>query len=135
WHSLIHTNVHFTNTGPSRLAVSNDWGDGKGGLTYAGWAGMSSENVIAPNVWYRVILSAKCGQFWDVYLDGQLLFNGNVSDYAQRDSEFSLETDGVLFATAGGWPFGYQMDISHIIVWSVALDAESIQTLGAVPTY
>ncbi|MDR2816428.1 MAG: SusE domain-containing protein, partial [Proteiniphilum sp.] len=114
FHSLIYTDVHLTRTGPSRLAVSDNWGEGKGGLTYAGWPGMSSDNVISPNVWYRVVLSAKCGQFWRVYLDGQLSFNGNVTDYAQRDSEFALETDGVLFATAGGWPFGYQMDISHI---------------------
>lgn len=136
WRSLIHTDVHFAIDGASsRLMTTDNWGDGKSGLSFQGQAGMSSSNVIAPNTWYRLVLSSKCGVFWDVYVDGVKAMTGNVADYAQLDSEFSLQLDGVLFGTAGGWPGGPQIDVAQITIWGEALDSETIQVLGGVPAY
>lgn len=136
WTPLIYTDANYVKaSAPARLMTTDNWGDGKAGVSYWGNAGMSSSNIIAPNTWYRLVLTSKCGVFWDVYVDGVLAFTGNVADYAQLDSEFALEPDGVLFCTAGDMPEIPQMDLAQITIWGEALDSETIQVLGTVPTY
>ena len=135
WNALIHTDFDLDHNAVCRLALSgDDKQNGHSTLTYNGEM-MGTQYVIGANTWHRVILTAKCGNFWDVYVDGEYILDGNVADYAQLDSEFALEPEGVLFCTDNNWVPSLQIDFAQITIWDEALDADTIASLGTVPVY
>ena len=135
WNALIHTDFDLDHDAVCRLALSgDDEGTGHSTLTYNGEM-TGTRYVIGTNTWHRVILTAKCGNFWDVYVDGEYILDGNVAAYAQLDSEFALEPEGVLFCTDNNWVPSLQIDFAQITIWDEALDADTIASLGTVPVY
>lgn len=137
WNPLICTDFSMTKGSVARLALSgDDEGTGHSTLTYNGEMN-GVAYTIGSNSWHRIILSAKCGVFWNGYVDGEYILNGNVVDYAQLDMEFALEPEGVVFFTDGNWIGGMstQIDVAQITIWGEALDADTIAALGSVPVY
>ena len=128
------TDIVYDGTSGVLALSGDDEGTGHSTLTYNGEM-MGTQYVIGTNTWHRVILTAKCGNFWDVYVDGEYILDGNVADYAQLDSEFALEPEGVLFCTDNNWVPSLQIDFAQITIWDEALDADTIASLGTVPVY
>lgn len=138
WNALIHTDLNigdiFNDGAVARLALSgDDNADNHSAPTYNGE--MTGQYLVSGNEWHRLILTAQCGNIWDVYVDGQYALDGNVVDYAQLDSDFALDPDGVLFCTDDNWIPSEQVDIAQITIWGEALDAGTIEALGKVPVY
>lgn len=138
WNALLHTDPDIGDTfgdgAVARLALSgDDNADNHSAPTYNGE--MTGSYLISGNEWHRLILTSKCGNFWDVYVDGEYALDGNVVDYAQLDSDFALDPEGVLFCTDDNWIPSEQVDIAQITIWGEALDAGTIEALGGVPVY
>lgn len=134
WNALIHTDVDRGGNEASRLQLSgDDLGNHTCAPTYNGeWTGLY---LVEAMKWHRLIVTSKCGVHWDVYVNGEYALKGNVADYAQLDSGWALETEGVLFCADDNWVPSEQMDIAQITIWDEPLDAGTIAILGSVPQY
>ncbi len=85
-----------------------------------------SDNSILLDNWYRLIVNVKNGEFFDYYLDGDLLLSGNVQTI---DSRFALSVDEVLFF-ADENNEDNEIDISRISIYDRALTPDEIKQLG-----
>lgn len=138
WNALIHTDLNigdkFGDGAVARLALSgDDEGTNHSAPTYNGE--MTGMYLISGGNWHRLVLTAQCGNVWDVYVDGEYALDGNVVDYAQLDSDFALDPEGVLFCTDDNWIPSERVDIAQITIWGESLDADTIKALGGVPVY
>lgn len=135
WNALIHTDVDRGGNEASRIQLSgDDLGNGTCGLTYNGEWPVTGYPVIE-NHWHRIVVSSKCGVHWDAYVDGEYVLCGNVADYAQFESGWALEPEGVLFCADDNWVPSQLMDIAQITIWDEPLDASTIKALGTVSEY
>lgn len=121
WHALIQTGL--SNEGDGELFIKNT--SGLLGLSALKW----STNTIAPNTWYRIVQTVKCGSFARVYVDGVLWIEGNVPAI---DSRFSLNTEPRVFGDDDG-----EDDLiycSELGLWDVALTDAEVAELGNATT-
>ncbi|MDD5184001.1 MAG: T9SS type A sorting domain-containing protein [Paludibacter sp.] len=99
--------------------------DGTIGLGVLGW---SAKKVVA-DTWYRMVVSAKCGEYYRVYIDGEL--------YLEKlgiavDSRHALEPLSYIFGDDDGEdPTIY---CSELAVWNVPLTEEQAIELGNATT-
>jgi hypothetical protein len=93
------------------------------GIGVTGYSG-----YVAPaNEWCRLVISASMGNFYNYYIDGDLIHQGNSS--ASVDSRFSWAPEGVLFfADEDGEDA--EIEIAEIIVWNEPLTDKQIAKLG-----
>jgi hypothetical protein len=118
----------FLQTSPA----NNDDGDffinpsGNLGIGSTGY----SVHVVSPGEWHRLVLSASMGNSYLTFLDGTLIYEGNVGN-ATMDSRFSWLPEGVLlFADEDGEDA--EIDIAEVIIWDGALNAGQVQSLGPI---
>ena len=89
----------------------------------------STENPIAANEWYRLVVSVKVGEAVKYYLNGELLFTStklSTIDHVRA----SLRTDAVLFFNDDSGEDN-ELDVAEIAIWDEALDDARVQLLGA----
>lgn len=89
------------------------------------WRYGYSTNAIAPNTWYRVIVSVKNGEFFKIYVDGTLWVDGAGQALDDRDA---LQSVLVLFGDDDGED--NIMLCSEAGIWNVALTAAEALELG-----
>ena len=115
--------VSFFQTGPMNDADGDLFVKSNGtiGLTALGW----STNVVAPDTWYRLIVSAKCGEFYRVYVNGEL--------YVEKlgitvDSRHALKPLPHIFGDDDGED--PTIHCAELAVWDVALTEDQAIELG-----
>lgn len=115
--------VSFFQTGPMNDADGDLFVKANGtiGLTALGW----STNVVAPDTWYRLIVSAKCGEFYRVYVNGEL--------YVEKlgitvDSRHALKPLPHIFGDDDGED--PTIHCAELAVWDVALTEDQAIELG-----
>jgi hypothetical protein len=101
------------------------WIDGDGKIGYAALGGYSSTGL-TPDVWHRVVIAAKLGESFRVYIDGNLVFTASSGN--GLDGKMSLYPDVVYIGYDGtGYPCPSFADVK---MWSVTLSDEEIAALG-----
>ncbi len=88
-----------------------------------------SSGAISANTWYRMVISVKNGDFFRVYLNGELWLDAPGQD---SDGIFGLENSLLLFADNDGGD-GI-INCSEISLWEVALTDNEVIDLGIDPT-
>lgn len=91
------------------------------GLTVLGW----STKTIASDTWYRMIVTAKCGEYYRVYINGEL--------YLEKlgiavDSRHALKPQAYIFGDDDGEDPA--INCSELGIWNIALSAEQVAQLG-----
>lgn len=116
WHSFFQTAVNNNNDGDFFINTT-----GNIGVAAVGY----SAYPVAPNEWYRMIISVKNGSHFTCYLDGKLLMGGNIQDI---DGRFSLQSLLLIFADENG----EDADIycSELAIWDQALTSDQATELG-----
>lgn len=115
WHAFIQTAANtddadlFTNT-------SNHIGTATTGY---------SANAISANLWYRMVISVKNGEFFKVYLDGVLWLDGTLQAV---DGRWALTNELLLFADNDG--DDGTINCSEVGIWDVALSDAQVLQLG-----
>ena len=119
----IPSYVAFFQTGPMNDADGDLFikGNGTIGLSALGW----STKVVAPDTWYRLIVSAKCGEFYRVYVNGEL--------YVEKlgitvDSRHALKPLPHIFGDDDGED--PTIHCAELAVWDVALTEDQAIELG-----
>jgi hypothetical protein len=103
------------------------WIDGDGKIGSANLGGYSSE-VLRPNIWQRVVISAKLGGSFKVYINGSLAWSASAG--TEADGLMSLLTDA-LYIGYDGKGGGYQgPEFAEIRIWNTSLTDAEISTLG-----
>jgi hypothetical protein len=120
WHSFIQTDP--TNLSDADLFTNTS---NKIGTTATGY----STDAILPNTWYRMVISVKNGQFFQVYLNGELWVDALGQDV---DGRFGLENALLLFADNDGEDG--VINCSEVNIWEVALTADEVLALGSDPS-
>ncbi|MFA6402264.1 MAG: Ig-like domain-containing protein [Salinivirgaceae bacterium] len=119
WHSFIQTEV--ANTGDADLFTKTDNTIGTAATGY-------SANTISANTWYRMVISVKNGEFFNVYLDGELWLNGTLQPL---DGRWALADVLLLFADNDG--DDATINCAEAAIWDVALSATEVLDLGSLP--
>jgi len=88
-----------------------------------------STNSVSTNTWYRMVVTVKNGEFFKVYINGELWLDG-VKQLV--DGRFAISDKLLLFADNNG-------DDNPIIcaeaaIWEVALTEAEVKELGADPS-
>jgi hypothetical protein len=117
WHAFFQTDE--TNESDADLFTSSS-----SNAIGTAQTGYSTKGISADN-WYRMIVSVSNGDFFRVYLNGELWLEGSVQSI---DGRFSLAQTLLLFADNDG----EDGDIicSELGIWDVALDEDQVFLLG-----
>jgi uncharacterized protein YjdB len=96
------------------------------------YTALSEEEQFLPNVWYRVVVTAKLGESLTYYRDGVAIFtNDGSADAAKVDGRLALDPNGVLlFADEDGED--NEIHVSATAIWDRALTAEEVAAFGKV---
>jgi hypothetical protein len=101
------------------------WINRSGMIGYATLGGYSLIGL-AHNTWHRVVVAAKLGESFKVYIDGALVFT--ASNSISVDGKMSLYTDVMYIGVDGmGYPGPSFADVR---IWNVQLTDCQIITLG-----
>jgi hypothetical protein len=101
------------------------WIDGGGFIGYATLGGYSSGGL-TPDTWHRVVIAAKLGESFRIYIDGEHVFT--ASDNAGVDGMMSLYPDvAYVGADGAGYP---GPSLADLRMWSVQLTDEQVKALG-----
>jgi len=120
WHSFIQTNPG--NSNDADLFTNSDNQIGVGDLGY-------SEKTISANTWYRMVLSVKNGEFFKIYINGELWIDGAGQPL---DARYGIEPELVLFGDNDGEDA--TINCAEVAIWDVALSANEAGELGNAST-
>lgn len=116
WKCFYQTSVTNANDGDFFINPS-----GNIGVAAVGYNGIS----LNPEEWYRLVISVKNGNWFNVYLDGKLVMQGNIQDI---DGRFSLDNQVLIFADEDGEDGNIQC--AELAIWDRALNGEQAASLG-----
>ncbi len=119
WHTFYQTD--FKNESDADLFINNS---NKIGTATTGY----SDNTIDANTWYRMVITVKNGEFYRVYINGELWLEGDKQDI---DGRFALTNDLLLFADDDGEDG--TIVCSEVAIWEVALTDTEVLDLGSSP--
>lgn len=119
----IPSYVSFFQTGPMNDADGDLFikANGTIGLTALGW----STKTIEADVWYRLVVSAKCGEYYRVYVNGEL-FVEKLG--IAVDSRHALKELPHIFGDDDGEDPA--IICAELGVWNMALTEEQVVELG-----
>jgi hypothetical protein len=120
WHAFMQTDV--ANTSDADLFINKTGNIGTAVTTY-------STNALSANTWYRMVLTVKNGEFFKVYINGELWLNGAGQPV---DGRWALADKLLLFADEDG--DDGTILCSEINIWEVALTEAEIKEMGGDPS-
>lgn len=88
-----------------------------------------TSDAIEANKWYRMVITVKNGEFFRVYLNGDLWLDGDGQDI---DGRFALANNTLLFGDDDG--DDGSIICSEISIWEVALTEQEVYDLGTDPS-
>lgn len=119
WHAFYQTDI--TNESDADLFANTGNQIGTASTGY-------SDNTIEANTWYRMVVAVDNGEFYRIYINGELWLEG---DKQEIDSRFALTNDVLLFADNDGEDGS--IVCSEIAIWEVALTEAEVLELGSSP--
>lgn len=120
WHAFFQTDPANTNDADLFTNTSNHIGTAA--TTY-------TSNAIDANTWYRMVVTVKNGEFFKVYINGELWLDGAGQAI---DSRFALNSSILLFGDDDG--DDGTIYCSEINIWEVALTEQEVIDLGTDPS-
>jgi len=135
WYSFLETEATTSSDADLFIAATANSGIsrvpnsiGTGSLLY-------TMNTVAADTWYRMIISVKNGEFFNIYVNGELW-----SISAEHPGSLMQDVDGryglapqIYFFQDGDGDDG-ELKCSEISMWGVALSADDAAMLGDVNT-
>ncbi|MFH0758908.1 MAG: LamG-like jellyroll fold domain-containing protein [Bacteroidota bacterium] len=121
WHAFFQTNP--SNSDDADLFASNS--DYNVGTAQTGY----STDAIESDTWYRMVISVKNGEFFRVYLNGDLWLDAPGQP---MDGRFGLDDVLLIFADDDG--DDGEILCSELCIWEVALTGNEVIELGGDPT-
>lgn len=118
-HALLQTDP--TNTTDADLFINKTGNIGSSATTY-------TPDAIQANTWYRMVLSVKNGEFFRIYINGELWLDAPGQAI---DGNYALDNVLLLFADNNG--DDGTILCSELSVWEVPLNDAEIADLGASP--
>lgn len=89
------------------------------------WRFGYSTLTVSENIWYRLVVTVKNGEFYKIYLNGYNWVDGTGQDIDSRDA---LQSTLLLFADDDGED--NTMKCAEVAIWDQALSADDVATLG-----
>jgi hypothetical protein len=120
WHAFFQTDP--TNESDADLFTNTSNNIGTLATTY-------TTDAVEANTWYRMVVTVKNGEFFRVYINGELWLEGNIQDV---DGRFALANNLLLFADDDG--DDGSIYCSEIAIWEVALTEQEVLELGGDPS-
>jgi hypothetical protein len=121
WHAFIQTDP--ANGGDADLFTKAS--DNTIGTAATGY----STNAVAVDTWYRMVISVKNGESFNVFLNGELWLTGTPQAV---DGRWALVSDLLIFADDDG--DDATINCSELGIWNVALNAAQVSELGNATT-
>lgn len=119
WHAFFQTDVK--NESDADLFTNTNNEIGTSATTY-------SSLSVSANTWYRMLIVVKNGEYFRVYINGELWLDGAGQPV---DGRFALADELLLFADNDGED-GIII-CSEICIWEVALNEDEIADIGSSP--
>jgi len=116
YHAIYQTTPE--NTDDAELFINGD-------NLIGAWRFGYSTLTVSANVWYRLVVTVKNGEFYKIYLNGYNWVDGTGQDIDSRDA---LQSTLLLFADEDGED--NIMRCSEVAIWDQALSADDVATLG-----
>jgi hypothetical protein len=120
WHAFFQTDKG--NSNDADLFINKTGNIGTATTSY-------TANAVAPNTWYRMVVTVKNGSFFRVYIDGELWLDASGQTV---DGRFALADALLLFGDDDG--DDGTIDCSEVSFWDVALNAEQVSKFGNATT-
>jgi hypothetical protein len=121
WYSFLQTDPTNASDGDLFIKIGNN--------TIGTAATDYSTNAVSANTWYRMVLTVKNGEFYKVYINGELWLDGMKQ---LVDGRFALADKLLLFADNDG--DDSPILCSEAAIWEVALTEAEVKELGGDPS-
>jgi hypothetical protein len=116
WHAIYQTAAD--NSEDAELFINTD-------NLIGAWRFGYSTNTVAAENWYRMIVTVKNGEFYKLYMNGEIWVDGTGQDIDGRDALMDVL---LIFADNDGEDS--PMKCSELGIWDVALTSDEVATLG-----
>jgi uncharacterized protein YjdB len=122
WYAFFQTNLNNSDDAECFVRNNNTIGVGNPGYSSA---------TIAANTWYRLIITAKLGTSYDIYLDGISIFTTPADRLSSIaiDSHFALSPNGIALLCDNDGEDS-DINVSSIAIWGRQFSASEINALG-----
>ncbi len=125
WHCFFQTDTTNDNDGECFIRPNTGNRPGRLGVGDTGY----SLDSILPNQWYRLVITANLGDYYNYYLNGVLLHVGDTEDI-YVDSRFAL-TPAILFF-ADDHIEDDTIDIASLAIFDTCLTPAQIAQIGTI---
>ncbi|AQT67886.1 hypothetical protein STSP2_01038 [Anaerohalosphaera lusitana] len=121
--------ICFFQTNPSNTNDGDCFVRGGGGVPSS--LGVSATgyttNPTETETWYRMLVTVDNGEFYRIYVNGELWLDGTVQSV---DGRLSLDPILLLFADENGED--NEIHVSNVAIWDTGLDSATVLELGGV---
>ena len=117
WYCFYQTDL--TNQSDGEFFINPSGNIGVGDTHY-------TQDALAINEWYRIGVSVKNGEQYDIYIDGYKSLKGSPGPI---DGRFSLDLNGVLLF-ADNNSEDHELDVADVKLFSTALTEQEMKDLG-----
>lgn len=125
WHTFHQTDSTNLNDGECFIKPITNRPAGAIGVGYTGY---SSDTILAKK-WYRLVVSVNLGHFYNYYLNGTLIHQGDT-DEIFIDKRFAL-TQKILFFADNNQEDD-TIDIASVAIFDTCLSATDIARIGSI---
>ena len=125
WHSFFQTDTTNQNDGDCFIRPNTTSNPGRIGVGYTGY----SNDSILPGEWYRLVITVNLGNYYNYYLNGNLLHIGDTEDIF-IDKRFAL-TPAILFF-ADDYQEDGTIEVASLAIFDTCLTPTQISQLGTI---
>ncbi|MES2616468.1 MAG: T9SS type A sorting domain-containing protein [Bacteroidota bacterium] len=123
WHTFFQTDSLNTNDGECFIRPADGSNPGRIGVAATSY----TKDSIAPNKWYRLVISVNNGHFYRYYINGTLVLEGDTQDI---DDRFALTPKILFFADDN--QEDDTIDIASVAVFDTCLSSSDIERIGTI---
>jgi len=135
WYAFMETDAITSDDADLFIAASENGGIGRIPNSIGSGSLFYTANTVTSDTWYRMVISVKNGEFFKVYINGELWpINAETPGSLTQDVDGRYGLAPIIYIFQDGDGDDGKLKCSELCIWDVALTPEQVLLLGDANT-